>query len=445
MTIDLEALLKRESAHVEWKGEQFWVLRDSHTIEAKGALLKELLRKKKEEPPFLERPCSTASLDDINRTAAEEFLGELRLRGTPADYLKPGVTIDALSHPLVIAEATAPDEKKPVPTYLALLLFGREPSRFVPGARAVLSIYEGDTKAATSAIRVDVTGPLPKLIRDILEKLALHNGTSIDKSADALAIRQNRPRYSSKAVQEAVVNAFAHRDYESGEPTRITVFSDRIEVENPGGLDADADPALLTSGRAPVRWRNRALASFLLRMELAQNEGQGIPTIQKETFEVSGRPPDFHLTKTSFQVVIPAFQPTPPPQRVTVASPRSAVEGLVLISIGGESLLPFVEASRKELGLEDVAVLVDLAIPEYVEPDAKHWEENARRLRKVVKSCVDNPAVSRLHLFYRGPVVMAPLLGALVAPAKPLVVYHYEGGRYRQAYVLDRRFLITRD
>jgi hypothetical protein len=33
----------------------------------------------------------------------------------------------------------------------------------------------------------------------------------------------------------------------------------------------------------------------------------------------------------------------------------------------------------------------------------------------------------------------------IVAPIKPLVVYHYEDGRYAPAYTLDRRFLIGRD
>jgi hypothetical protein len=33
----------------------------------------------------------------------------------------------------------------------------------------------------------------------------------------------------------------------------------------------------------------------------------------------------------------------------------------------------------------------------------------------------------------------------LLAPAKPLVVYHYEDGRYRPAYTLDRRFLVGSD
>jgi hypothetical protein len=88
-------------------------------------------------------------------------------------------------------------------------------------------------------------------------------------------------------------------------------------------------------------------------------------------------------------------------------------------------------------------VLVDLDIPKYVLPGA--WEEEARKIRNKVKRWVDDPRFPRLHLFYRGPVVLAHLLGALIAPSKPLVVYYFEGGRYERAYTLERRFLISKD
>ena len=51
------------------------------------------------------------------------------------------------------------------------------------------------------------------------------------------------------------------------------------------------------------------------------------------------------------------------------------------------------------------------------------------------------PGTPMLHLFYRGPVAIAPLLGKMLASAKPLVVYQFEGGRYFPAYTMDRQFL----
>lgn len=414
---------------------RYWVRQDSNTIEARGELLRQLLQQKRLVPSILERPCGEATLDDIDLLAAEEFFAEASLPRPAMEYLKPGVRFEATAYPLVETLPVAPGETREVPTCLALLLFSREPTRFIPGAYAVFSAYESSTKTERFSVRSSATGPLPKIIRDLLEKLDLYTGISIDKSASATEIRQNRPRYSKKALQEAVVNAFAHRDYDSPEPVRITVFSDRIEVASPGGPLPGMDLERLRQGESVPRWRNPSLASFLLRMGLAQNEGQGLSTILKETQAVTGRDPEIRPGPDTFEVILPAYEPPASIRSV------SGAEGLILVSIGSESIRPVVESSLAGLGLEDTEVLVDFVIPDYVSPDVQHWEVEATRIRDEIRRWVEEPRLERLHLFYRGPVVIAPLLGALIAPAKPLVVYYFEGGRYEPAYTLDRRFL----
>ncbi len=329
-----------------------------------------------------------------------------------------------------------------MPTYLALLLFSLEPTRWLPGAYAIFAVYSGEERTEARSVRFQATAPLPSLIRDLLDRLQLYTGISIDKSRSALEIRQNRSRYSLKALQEAVVNAFAHRDYESHEPVRITVFSDRIEITSPGGSVLGMDPERLRRGEATPIWRNPALASFLLKLELAQNLGQGLKTIITETRATAGRDPQILPSPTEFEVKIPAFRPVP-------LSPRAIEngetgQGLILISVGGDSIRPVVEHSLPELGLQGADVLVDFASPEYIR-DVPRWESEAMKIRDSIRACVEDPRYSRLHLFYRGPVAIAPLLGALITPAKPLVVYHYEAGRYTPAYTLDRSFLVGKE
>lgn len=282
-SIDLEALLSRESESVEWKREEL--------------------------PSFLEQPCPKATLDDVDMFAARQFLKEAGLPRPPEKYFQPGVAIDLFAHPLVVEEAGAPSASAIVPTYLALLLFGHVPTRFLRGAEVNLSAYPGTDKTTAQPQRFETTGPLPKVIRDVLGTLRLHTGIQIDKSADALTISQNRDRYSERALQEAVVNALAHRDYESDQPTRITVFSDRIEIYNPGGLPHGVSQKEIERGRAA--WRNKALARFLVRMGLAQTEGQGVPLILRETERVSGRKAELEPHNGHFVVTLPAYSPMP--------------------------------------------------------------------------------------------------------------------------------------
>jgi ATP-dependent DNA helicase RecG len=289
-----------------------------------------------------------------------------------------------------------------------------------------------------------------KQVRDVLDKLKLYTGLFIDKSQDMLTGRQNRPRFSDAALQEAFVNALVHRDYEDREPTRITVFSDRIEIVSPGGLMRQIDPERLKAGQAAPHWRNPSLAHFMVRMGFAQQEGQGIPTIIKETVAVSGQPPDFVLEPGRLTVVLPAYQPKREPETPTPPSPSPSPgaaqqDAVILISIGGESVRSAVEPSLAELHLEPGYILVDVASPGYVEPDEAHWRVQAKLIRDALKQWVDAPQYQTFHLFYRGPVVLAPLVAAFIPRDKSLTVYYYHGGKYRVAYTIDRRFRLAKD
>jgi hypothetical protein len=253
----------------------------------------------------------------------------------------------------------------------------------------------------------------------------------------------NRPRYSQRALDEAIVNALVHRDYESRDPTMITVYSDRIEVTSPGGLVHGLDPERVKEGKASPSWRNGSLAAFMLRLGVAQSLGQGIPTIIEETLATAGKRPEIVVEPGRFTVILPAFQPEIVPAPTPPSSGRGAGrrDGLILISIGGESIRAVVDGSRSELGLEDADLLEDFSSPGYVD----RWEEQAKALRDAVRRWVEDTRYGRFHLFYRGPVVLAPMLGALIAPVKPLILYYHEAGQYRPALALDRRFLIAKD
>lgn len=424
----------------------YWLRLNNRTVQARGEHLHELFKRKQVLAPILERPAVDASLEDLDMVVAEEYLTKrLDLPRPLATYFRPGALLGAGAAPFVKSHESGSGGTKAVPTYLALLLFSREPTRFLRGASVVLAIYDGVSRAAKSSQRFDIAVPLPKLIQDLDGRLDLLLGVNIDKSAGPAQRPQNRPRYPKDAVLEAVVNALAHRDYESPEPTRITLFKDRIEIWNPGGLLPGSNREELVAGNGTSRWRNPGLAAALDLLGFVQNQGQGIPTILRRTRLLTGRPAEIQPGELDFKVVLRAAMPSASAEKTAVDRGEAGKEGLLLISIGAGSVRPVVESSLHDLGLEGSEIVVDFEAPDYVDPDASHWEEQARRIRDEVREKVEDPGLARLHLFYRGPVVLAPLLGALVAQVKPLVVYHYVNGRYSPAYVLERRFLVSRD
>jgi len=435
----------RSSRHVHVfrnrKNETHCWIRVADRTERVNGRLQELERLKQPRPPLLEDVPPGAERDDLDLTAVEEFLGK-RSRPQPASrYLEPDASLGS-GIPSLMTHVEEPDGSlHPRPRNLALLLFAREPRHYLRGAYVILSAYDGRDKTARNSLRSELTGPLPQVYRQILDWLQVHLGEVIDKSESAASGRQNRPRYPRSALEEAVANALIHRDYGDVNPVRITVFEDRVEIVSPGGLVVGVDEEEIRNGTAVPRWRNEGLVRFVMELGIAQNEGQGIPTLLKETLRVAGRPATFQFD-SSFKVTIPAFSVADAPlPKVSAAPGGEAGDALILVSVGAPSILDQVTASLKALGLEGIPPVVDYASHRYVTGAGGLWEDEARRIRDALHDVVDKPGYGRFHLFYRGPVVLAPLIGALVAPVKPLLVYTYENGHYAYTHTLDKKFL----
>ena len=119
-------------------------------------------------------------------------------------------------------------------------------------------------------------------------------------------VTPNVVKYPARALYEAMGNALAHRDYEASDPTRTTAFADRIEVVSPGPLPLGVDPDEFRQGTAGAKWRNQALAWFFNRLQIAQGEGQGIPTIFRSMREEGCPPPRLEASPTRVVCTLPA-------------------------------------------------------------------------------------------------------------------------------------------
>ena len=97
-----------------------------------------------------------------------------------------------------------------------------------------------------------------------------------------------------------------HRDYEMAEPIRITVFSDRIEIMSPGSLHWGVDKEKFLAGKATAKWRNQSFAYLFNKLQLAQSEGQGIPTIFRTMKEEGCPVPIFEIGTDSVTCILPA-------------------------------------------------------------------------------------------------------------------------------------------
>ena len=101
-------------------------------------------------------------------------------------------------------------------------------------------------------------------------------------------------------VDEAIVNAVAHRDYAiAGSKIRLFFFADRLELYSPGKL-----PNTITIEDMPYRTftRNQLLVSFLSRLRskrtgqvFLKSRGEGVRKILEDGEAHSGRCPVYEL------------------------------------------------------------------------------------------------------------------------------------------------------
>lgn len=82
------------------------------------------------------------------------------------------------------------------------------------------------------------------------------------------AMQETKSAYPSIALREAVVNALIHQDFSiTGTGVIIEIFSNRIEITNPGIPLVDVDRIIDN----PPKSRNEKLASLMRRMRIVKN------------------------------------------------------------------------------------------------------------------------------------------------------------------------------
>lgn len=147
-----------------WAAKHFVRISRS-TIEARNGVLKDLLVRKGSLEPWDRRPCHTASESDLDLLVLRDTLqriGVVDAKTPPERYLSDTLSVSAFVPPLLVREALTGVLR---PRNFAVLLFGRETQRFVPGAVAFFSKYEGLDRAAPRGQRLELASTLIDQLR----------------------------------------------------------------------------------------------------------------------------------------------------------------------------------------------------------------------------------------------------------------------------------------
>ena len=233
--------------------------------------------------PFDAAACPRATLKDIDADKIAWFIERAQQERNFA--LKTNTPPDQ-----TLTQLNLLDDKNL--THAAVLLFGRNPQRFLPSAEIKCMHFHG----------TEVVKPIPdyKVFKGtvfdqadqatdfVFNKLVRSVGTRDTGLAAPVAYEMPR-----RVVAEAVVNALVHRDYASRAAVQVYVFADRVEVWNPGELPPSLTPEKLRQ-QHPSLPGNPLVAESMFLAHYIEKAGTG-------TLDVIEGCRESHLPEPEFQ------------------------------------------------------------------------------------------------------------------------------------------------
>ena len=118
------------------------------------------------------------------------------------------------------------------------------------------------------------------------------------------ALREEHKMFPAIAVRELVANALIHQDFEQfGSSVMVEIFSDRIEISNPG-LPSIKPERFIDEYRS----RNERLARMMRRVGVCEEKGSGIDKVVNAAEVYQLPAPDFRVGENRTTVLMFAHQ-----------------------------------------------------------------------------------------------------------------------------------------
>ena len=179
-------------------------------------------------------------------------------------------------------------------TNAAVLLFGKDPQRFFISSEVMCAHFHGTAVAkpipSHQVYRGTVFNMVDRAVDFVLGRIARSVGTRAESTQ--APVKYEIP---IEVVREAIVNAVAHRDYTENGSVQVMLFSDRLEVWNPGRLPPALTPAKLRGPHRSIP-ANPLLADGLYLTKYIERIGTGTVDMIERCREAGLPEPEFDVT-----------------------------------------------------------------------------------------------------------------------------------------------------
>ena len=185
------------------------------------------------------------------------------------------------------------------PTLAALMVFGREPQKFLHERGVIVTKFAG-IKGRNIVRSHEVAGSIGKLTTDVINLINEYTA-EMHVMTDGIYLGL-KPFFPEIALRELILNALIHRKYQITAAIKVAIYDDRVEIFSPGELPPAINIESLGDGTSQIR--NVHIAKFARKIGLMEKLGSGIREA-KEALEAARIPPPVFIEQaTSFKCVI---------------------------------------------------------------------------------------------------------------------------------------------
>ena len=258
------------------------------------------------QPHYDIEPVAAASIDDLNKNTLTAIIRRARDIFPRVFATLPDETI------LIQLGVLTKVDDRICPTLSGLLVAGIFPQRFFPRLEVVFTVYPGVSKTGNEITGVryldskEIVGSIPDMLVETLTMVQMRMNTGAVLEG---ALRKDVPDYPLIAVREAVANALQHRDYspeERGTHVEVNMYSDRLEITNPGGLFGST--TIESLGKEGISSSRNEYLSRLLTYTpfesgyVVENKGTGFMVIESSLAQALMPPPKIQNSLTFFKL-----------------------------------------------------------------------------------------------------------------------------------------------
>lgn len=289
---------------------------------------------------FSSQPVPGAQYSDLDsverarlRNMIQTYHGETTLLELPDDELDKALQF-----------AVTIDEKL-IPTYTGILLIGKKDKlkEYMPTAESAYQMFKGTELLANESFHL----PLLAAIEKIISFVEARNSES---EMEMGIMRISIPEFDKRAVREAIVNAYAHRDYTRLGRVLVQIDADGLTISNPGGFVEGVTYENIL--RVEPHGRNPVLADALKRIGLAERSGRGVDRIFEGSLKFGRELPDYsESTSVTVKLLIPRGMPNT--QMIALITDHQRKTG-ELMPINSLLILNALKQGRR-MSLQDIA------------------------------------------------------------------------------------------